>query len=141
MAEENTQLTYWISGLIGGKQVDCGGPFTAPVDEDMYHHYPFTTVAPNSNYQYQKFDYMKNEWQDMSTETLANNVSDLQTSVKTINTALQATQAKQKTATQSNSQLSDQIGNLTKMITLTNANLGQVMQAVNSLKTTQGGNN
>jgi hypothetical protein len=74
----------WISGVVGSHQIDCAGPIELPFKLDK-PEWPYTTVAPNSEYTNQVFDYDSDTWvatdaksQGQQLTDLIKKVSDLQ---------------------------------------------------------------
>lgn len=98
--KEVKPVIFWISGMINGQQVDCDGPYSTMQDDPKLHIYPYTTVAPNPQFTYQKFDYMAQKWVDISAPTVEQTVGDLKQDVN----SLKQTVATVQTNSQTNSQ-------------------------------------
>lgn len=141
--KEVKPVIFWISGMINGQQVDCDGPYSTMQDDPKLHIYPYTTVAPNPQFTYQKFDYMAQKWVDISAPTVEQTVGDLKQDVN----SLKQTVATVQTNSQTNSQEftaslkevkqgQDQLG---KSITQLTAMMSQMLvkQATPPAQTTQ----
>lgn len=66
----------WISGMIGGRQIDCAGPIELPFALTK-PEWPYTTIAPNSNYANQVFDYDSSTWVATDAKSQGQQISDL----------------------------------------------------------------
>lgn len=133
MADEETkelkETKFWISGLINGKQLDCDGPYTTT--KDIKTEYPITTVAPDPNLTYQKFDYIQGKWVDNSEHAYNDKINALENSFKSQKQAVQDLQVTVQKATKTSAENTDSqqksINNLMKIMVQTNQNVGQIM--------------
>lgn len=66
----------WISGLIGGRQIDCAGPIELPF-KITKPTWPYTPVEPNSTYANQVFDYDNGTWIATDAKSQGQQISDL----------------------------------------------------------------
>lgn len=121
MAELN-ETTFWISGIINGEYRECDGPYTTT--KDMTDKgYPYVLKTPNPNFTHQKYDYIAHKWVDTSSEALLHTVEDVQKAVTEL-----------KSNTQSNNELNKKLDNLTTLVTMSNVQIGKLMQELQDLK-------
>lgn len=73
----------WISGVVGSHQIDCAGPIELPFKLDK-PEWPYTTVAPNSNYTNQVFDYDSDTWVATDAKSQGQMLTDLSKKVETL---------------------------------------------------------
>lgn len=131
--KEVKPVIFWISGMINGQQIDCDGPYSTMQDDPKLHIYPYTTVAPNPQFTYQKFDYMAQKWIDISAPTVEQTVGDLKQDVKTLTQSVNQTTQNQAQFSQASNQTTKQVTDLAKMIAMMNVNLGNQTAAINAL--------
>ena len=127
MAETTKDLnenTFWISGIINGDYRECDGPYTTT--KDMSNEgYPYVTQTPNPNYTHQKYDYIAHAWVDTSDEALLHTVEDVQNAVTEL-----------KSSSQSNDELNQKLDNLTTLVTMSNAQMGEIEKKLQASQAT-----
>lgn len=120
MADENAQTTQptennesglvktWVSGNLNGIYHDCLGPMFLP-KQLAESGWPYVTVQPNPDYDYQKFNYRNGAWENISTDSQAQKIEDVTKSQEdlTANQKQLASQVTSLTRAISNSQISN----------------------------------
>lgn len=87
----------WISGVVGNHQIDCAGPIELPFKLDK-PEWPYTTVAPNSEYTNQVFDYDSDTWVATDAKSQGQQLTDL---IKKVNDLQEDSASHEKSADQS----------------------------------------
>lgn len=123
--------TVYISGETAGHKFDC-----EPIQisfELKESTWPYVVEAPDGNMKNPIFDWHNRKWVDQDAASQGQQITTLNEKVGQVSKAVQDLQTANENAAETSKLNDTKLDNLTKLVAITNASVGQIGQVVTKL--------
>lgn len=130
MADLQMQTVY-ISGETAGQRFDCQ-PIEIPfkLTESVW---PYVVEAPDGSFKNPTYDWHDRKWIDQDATSQGQQITTLNEKVGQVSKAVQDLQTANENAAKTSKLNDTKLDNLTKLVAMTNASVGQIGQVVTKL--------